>query len=244
MANQKSLDTLYEYIQSKRSKGNSYNGIPVYDVTKSDLAKLGQIADKYGIPVEWLANLINHESAGTFNPAIQNRNTRATGLIQFMPSTAADKPYLTTVDYLKTLNFSQSLDYVDMYLNKNLKKVMDETGKVKPTFNQTDLFMTIFYPVAVGDPTFPFPQKVQNANGGIKTPMDYTQKALRNPPFPLEQYPSNLSEFLKKYGSGSKDNSKSFSSSTRKWWVVPTIVVTFGVITTMIVYIYKKRKNG
>ena len=242
MANQKSLDTLYDYIQSKRSKGNSYNGIPVYDVTKSDLAKLGQIADKYGIPVEWLANLINHESAGTFNPAIQNKSSRATGLIQFMPKTALG--YNTTIDYLKTLNFSQQLDYVDMYLGRNLKKVLDETGKAKPTFNQTDLFMTIFYPVSIGTPTFVFPQNVQNQNGGIKTPLDYTEKALRNPPFPLEQYPSSLSEFLKKYGSGSEGNSKSFSSSTRKWWVVPTIVVTFGVITTMIVYIYKKRKNG
>jgi len=25
---------------------------------------------------------------------------------------------------------------------------------------------------------------------------------------------------------------------------VPTIVVTFGVLTTMIVYLYKKKKNG
>jgi hypothetical protein len=25
---------------------------------------------------------------------------------------------------------------------------------------------------------------------------------------------------------------------------VPTIVVTFGVVTTMIVYLYKKKKNG
>ena len=240
MANQQSLDTLYNYIQNKRSSGHSYNGIPVYDVTKSDLAKLGQIADKYGIPVEWLANLINHESAGTFNPAIQNRTTRATGLIQFMPRTAAGSPYNTTTDYLKTLNFSQQLDYVDMYLGKNLRKVLDETGKVKPTFNQTDLFMTIFYPVAVGNPTYPFPTNVQNANGGIKTPMDYTQKALRNPPFSLEQYPSNLSDFLKKYGS----SSGGFVTKERKWWVVPTIVVTFGVATIMIVYLYKKRKNG
>lgn len=240
MANQKSLDTLYNYIQTKRSSGHSYNGVPVYDVTKGDLNKLGQIADKYGIPVEWLANLINFESGGTFNPAIQNKSSKATGLIQFMPSTASNDPYRTTVDYLKTLNFSQQLDYVDMYLGKNLKKVLDETGKVKPTFNQTDLFMTIFYPVSIGDPTFTFPQYVQNANAGINTPMAYTQKALRNPPFPMDEYPSALSDFLKKYGSGSEG----FVKTNRKWWVVPTIVVTFGVITTMIVYLYKKKKNG
>lgn len=238
MANKQSLDTLYNYIQNKRSSGHSYNGIPVYDVTKSDLEKLGQIADKYGIPVEWLANLINHESAGTFNPAIQNKKTRATGLIQFMPKTALG--YNTTIDYLKTLNFSEQLDYVDKYLGRNLKKVLDETGKAKPTFNQTDLFMTIFYPVSVGTPTFEFPTNVQNENGGIKTPIDYTEKALRNPPFPLDEYPNNLSDFLKKHGS----NEGGFVSSKPKWWLVPTIVVTFGLVTTLIVYLYKKRKNG
>ena len=239
MANQQSLDTLYNYIQAKRSSGHSYKGYPVYNVTKSDLNKLGQIGDKYGIPVEWLANLINFESAGTFNPAIQN-SIGATGLIQFMPKTAKGDPYNTTTDYLKTLNFSQQLDYVDMYLGKNLRKVLGEDGKVKPTFNQTDLFMTIFYPVSVGDPTFSFPSYVQNANAGIATPMDYTKKALRNPPFPLEEYPSSLNDFLKKYGSATGG----FVSSKRKWWVVPTIVVTFGLVTTLIVYLYKKRKNG
>jgi hypothetical protein len=237
MANQQSLDTLYNYIQTKRSSGHNYRGYPVYNVSKQDIEKLGQIADKYGFPVEWLANLINHESAGTFNPAIQN-SIGATGLIQFMPTTAIG--YNTTTTNLAQLNFSQQLDYVDMYLGRNLKKVLDSNGKVKPTFNQTDLFMTIFYPVSVGDPSFYFPSRVQNANGGIKTPMDYTEKALRNPPFPLETYPSSLSDFLKKYGS----DTGGFVNTNRKWWVVPTIVVTFGVVTTMIVYLYKKKKNG
>jgi hypothetical protein len=241
MANQKSLDTLYNFIQAKRAKGHSYLGVPVYNVSKADIKKLGQISDKYGFPVEWLANLINWESGGTFNPAIQNPSTKATGLIQFMPSTASNDPYRTSVDSLKRLNFSQQLDYVDLYLGKNLKKVFGENGKVKDTFSQTDLFMTIFYPVSVGDPTYKFPQYVQNANSGISTPIEYTQKALRNPPFPLESYPSSYKEFLKRFGDISGEG---FLNPNRKWWVVPTIVVTFGVVTTMIVYLYKKRKNG
>jgi len=237
MANQKSLDTLYNYIQAKRSRGHSYGGYPVYDTSKNDLKKLGQIADKYGFPVEWLANLINHESAGTFNPAIKN-SIGATGLIQFLPSTALN--YGVSANQLAQMNFSQQLDYVDAYLAKNLRKVMNENGKVKENFNQTDLFMTIFYPVAVGNPNYTFPSNVQIANGGIKTPQEYTIKALRNPPFPLESYPSSYKEYLERFG----DNTASLLNPNRKWWVVPTIVVTFGVITTMIVYLYKKRKNG
>jgi hypothetical protein len=78
-------------------------------------------------------------------------------------------------------------------------------------------------------------------NSGISTPIEYTQRALRNPPFPLESYPSSYKEFLERFGDISGDG---FLNPNRKWWVVPTIVVTFGVITTMIVYLYKKRKNG
>ncbi len=138
------------------------------------------------------------------------------------------------------MSFLQQLDYVDAYLARNLRKVLNENGKVPNTFNQTDLFMTIFYPVAVGDSTKVFPQYVQDANSGIRTPQDYTFRALRNPPFPLESYPSSFKEYLERYG----DTTGSLLNPNRKWWVVPTIVVTFGVITTMIVYLYKKRKNG
>jgi hypothetical protein len=100
--------------------------------------------------------------------------------------------------------------------------------------------MTIFYPVAVGKPTYEFPLKVQVANSGIRTPQDYTFRALRNPPFPLENYPSSYKEYLERFG----DTTGSLLNPNRKWWLVPTIVVTFGVITTMIVYLYKKKKNG
>jgi hypothetical protein len=36
--------------------------------------------------------------------------------------------------------------------------------------------MTIFYPAAVGKPSFTFPGSVQKANGGITHPIDYTKK--------------------------------------------------------------------
>ena len=212
---------------------------------------MNSICTKLGINPNWLmmvmwsesrlnAQSVNKQAGDSENALVRSAN-RATGLIQFMPSTAADKPYYTTTSKLAQMSFSQQLDYVDLYLGKNLKKVFDENGKVKNTFNQTDLFMTIFYPVSVGYPTFKFPENVQRVNSGISTPIEYTQRALRNPPFPLESYPSSYKEFLERFGDISGDG---FLNPNRKWWVVPTIVVTFGVITTMIVYLYKKRKNG
>ena len=237
MASQKSIDTLKNYIDNRKASGHSYRGYAVYSPSQSELKKLAEVSDKYGIPFEWLANLINHETAGTWNPSIQN-SIGATGLIQFIPSTALG--YGVNVNQLAQMSFTEQLTYVDAYLARNLRRVLGENGKVKDTFNQTDLFMTIFYPVAVGNPNYTFPVNVQVANSGIRTPQDYTYRALRNPPFPLENYPSAYKDYLQRFG----DTTGSLLNPNRKWWVVPTIVVTFGVITTMIVYLYKKRKNG
>jgi len=47
---------------------------------------LAQTATRLGIDPAWLANVINFESGG--NPQARNPVSGATGLIQFMPSTA------------------------------------------------------------------------------------------------------------------------------------------------------------
>ena len=67
-----SINIAYQFIQDKVKKGYKYIGYPIYNVSKSDLQKVSKVADKYGLPFEWLMNLINHESAGTFNPSIRN----------------------------------------------------------------------------------------------------------------------------------------------------------------------------
>jgi len=124
-----------------------------------------------------------------------------------MPKTAIGLG--TTTDALSKMTFSEQLEYVDKYLAGNLKKYLDENGKIKPSFTQPDLFMTIFYPVSIGRPDFVFPKNVQKANGGIKTPKDYTRAVLtpkKNPPFP--DIPFDLNE--------AKTKSASLSGNTTK----------------------------
>ena len=107
----------YAFIQNLISKNYKYAGTPVYNVTKDDLSKLATIGEKYGIPLEWLFNLIKHESASTFNPAITN-SIGATGLIQFMTTingkkmTYAKANGSNPVDTssLRKMNFSEQLD--------------------------------------------------------------------------------------------------------------------------------------
>lgn len=189
-----SIEQAHSYIQGLRKKGHKYGSFPVYDVSVSDLNYLKSITDKYGIPFEWMINLINFESGRTFNPAIQN-SIGATGLIQILKSTA--KGLGTTTDALKNMSFKEYSNYIDKYLYANLKRHL-VNGKVPNTFTQGDLFMTIFYPVAVGKPEFVFPKNVQIANAGIAKPYDYVQKALKVSLFPLSVIPYSLSEFKDK----------------------------------------------
>lgn len=189
----------FDYIQGKIKKNHSYLGFKVYNLTGDDIAKIKELGDKWGIPFEWLCNLMAHESAGTFNPAIKN-SIGATGLIQFLGNTA--KSLGTTTSALAALSFQGQLEWVDKYLNswKSTwkKRGLVTSDKVNDNFQQPDLFMTIFYPAAIGKPNFQFPSDVSKANGGIKTPMDYARKALDHPPFPLDQVPSTLPEYRKK----------------------------------------------
>lgn len=194
---QDSIDTAYNYIQGLRAKGHSYGGYPVYNVSKSDLNELMRITDKYGIPFEWMVNLINHESARTFNPAITN-SIGATGLIQFLKSTAIGLG--TTTDELRKMTFKQQLVYVDKFLYGNLKRHLTPDGKIPKTFTQGDIFMAIFTPAAIGKPDYIFSNATQQSNSGIRTPMDYTQRALSSAVFPLSAFPYTLSDFNKKFG--------------------------------------------
>jgi hypothetical protein len=235
MAN-RALDKIYGILQDRISRDYDYMGTKVYNVSMSDLRKMQNISDKYGFPVEWLANLINHESAGTWNPKITN-NIGATGLIQFMPNTA--RGLGTSTENLRSMSFSQQLDYVDSYLyqafeNKNL---LGQNGKVSDSFAQSDLFMLIFYPKSVGQPNFIFPDNVQRANG-VATPRQYTEKALKNAFFDLSEAPFTIKEYLDKY----KVLSDSFASVTKKWWILPTVIIIFGSTIVFSIWYLKKRK--
>lgn len=187
------VDDLYNYLQKKRKSGYKLYGYSVPNWSKADVTKLGAIASKYGFPPQWLANLIYFESGGTFNPAIKNPKSGATGLIQFMPQ------YFNTTLF-KMMSVSSQLNEVDKYLSRFFKtktasKIFDKTkGKVKPNFTQTDLFMIIFYPASVGNPYYVFPLNVVTANNGITTPKAYTQKAIKEQS-PFKDFPHSLFPF-------------------------------------------------
>lgn len=80
------------------------------------------------------------ESGGTFNPATQNKSTRATGLIQIMPANAV--AYGTTVDALAKMSVTQYLKYVAKHFQPYAKRIK----------NLSDLYAGILWPRAIGKP--------------------------------------------------------------------------------------------
>lgn len=102
------------------------------------LSKLLDVCKRLHIEPNWLQWVIYKETAGTFNPAIQNAKTNATGLIQFMPRTAAGLG--TSVTALKAMNVVQQLDWVYKYY-------APKAGKIKSVH---DLYAVTFWPIAIG----------------------------------------------------------------------------------------------
>ena len=95
------------------------------------------ISQKLDIDPNWLMAVMNLETGGTFSPSIQNKTSGATGLIQFIPSTA--KGLGTTTSALSKMSNVQQLDWVYKYLNNYKSKLL----------NYIDLYLAVFFPIAM-----------------------------------------------------------------------------------------------
>jgi len=103
--------------------------------------KLCEVADRLVVNPDYLAACIAFETNRTFSPSVKNAaGSGATGLIQFMPSTA--KNLGTTTDALARMTAEKQLDYVEKYF-------APWRGKLKTL---EDLYAAILWPAAVGKP--------------------------------------------------------------------------------------------
>lgn len=125
--------------------------------------KLQKIADALGVEKNSLIAIMKQES--NLNPQAVNRQSGATGLIQFMPATA--RQLGTTTDELYRMNAVEQLDYVYKYF---------KMVGVKPGMDVGDLYMAVFMPAHVGKPdntvlgqngATGFSGKVYNQNKGL-----------------------------------------------------------------------------
>lgn len=101
--------------------------------------KLENIASDLGVQSSDIITIMKMESG--LDPQAVNPYTRATGLIQFMPKTAARLG--TSVEDLRQMSAVEQLDYVYKYF---------KLAGVKPGMGIGDLYMSVFMPAHVNKP--------------------------------------------------------------------------------------------
>ena len=146
-------DESYKYISYKPNATRTDIGLissgvePVYSTSLPTNVASDQefqfavrdTAQRLGVSEADLMAVMSFETGGTFNPGIANAaGSGATGLIQFMPSTAAGLG--TSTQELAGMSRARQMHYVEKYLSSKGVK-----GK-----GLSDLYMAVLFPAAVG----------------------------------------------------------------------------------------------
>lgn len=86
------------------------------NVTPEFLREVEAMAERLGTKPEFLLAVMSFETGGTFDTGVRNAaGSGATGLIQFMPATAAELG--TSTDALSRMSPVEQLEYVERYFN-------------------------------------------------------------------------------------------------------------------------------
>jgi hypothetical protein len=100
--------------------------------------KLIQMCARLGMVPDYLVAVMSFESARSFRPDIRNPLSNATGLIQFMPSTA--RMLGTSVDQLAAMSAEAQLDWVEKFF-------LPHKGRLKTAH---DHYLAVFMPALIG----------------------------------------------------------------------------------------------
>lgn len=169
-------DKLHTMLLKEVSDSAKRKNIVMNYTEKAVIDKIKDISEKFSIKPIWLMRVIIKESGGY--PNAVNPKSNATGIIQWMPSTAK---YLgTSVDNLKQMSIVEQLYYVEKYLHK-----------VTSNYNinsYENLYLSVFYPKALGksdnyiignnDKVVAQNKTVDFDNDGIITKNDFKNYAL------------------------------------------------------------------
>ena len=111
----------------------------------SDLQSIVETAHAVGIEPDWLATIIDFETGGTCSTTQKNAaGSGATGLIQFMPSTAKNLLGTSTpeeaMQKLEAMSFPEQMKLVERYFAPH-------AGKMK---SLSDTYLAVLYPAFIG----------------------------------------------------------------------------------------------
>lgn len=135
---------IWTYVEKIMENHNKYKGFALAwgkKVSSPFRKKILEVADSLETNVNWLMACMAFETGETFSPSIRNAaGSGATGLIQFMPSTA--QALGTTTNALAQMSTVEQLDYVERYFLPSKRRLK----------SLEDVYMTILWPAAVGRP--------------------------------------------------------------------------------------------
>jgi hypothetical protein len=121
--------------------------------------KVIKISNDLGVDPNFLMAAMAFETGESFSPSIKNNASGATGLIQFMPSTATSLG--TSTSALAAMTAEAQLDYVAKYFAPYKNKLS----------TVEDVYMVILWPAAVGKPNgtvlFSAPSIAYEQNKGL-----------------------------------------------------------------------------
>ncbi|MDD2108956.1 hypothetical protein [Pseudomonas asiatica] len=103
-------------------------------------AKVVAVGQSLAINPNWLMAVMGYETGYTFSPRERNSGSTATGLIQFIESTA--RSLGTSTAQLARMTAVQQLDYVEKYYAQYAKRIR----------NLGDAYMAVLWPAAIGRP--------------------------------------------------------------------------------------------
>lgn len=133
-------------------------------VSQEFRVRVREIGTNLNVDPSWLMAVMGFETGYTFSPSIKNPGSSATGLIQFVSSTA--KSLGTSTTQLARMTAVRQLDYVEKYFNQY-------KGRIN---NLGDCYMAVFWPAGIGKPdTYVIatsPSSVYNANAGLDANRD------------------------------------------------------------------------
>ena len=145
-----------------------------YGIDQDFAASIESLGNDLGVDPMYLANVMYSESR--LDPSMKNKaGSGATGLIQFMPTTASNLG--TTTDELSRMTPVEQMEYVRRYFSAdNLG-----AGRLRDLRNdpsQHNVNMAVFLPSMIGKSVdTQIPRKYWRQNGSIRTPADYSRDA-------------------------------------------------------------------
>jgi hypothetical protein len=139
-----------------------------YGIDQDFASSIESLGNDLGVDPMYLANTMYAESR--LDPSVKNMaGSGATGLIQFMPQTAANLG--TTTDELSRMTPVEQMEYVRRHFSAdNLG-----AGRLRDLQNdpsQHNVNMAVFLPSMIGKPVdTQIPQEYWRQNGSIRTPV-------------------------------------------------------------------------